>query len=256
MNRETEIRTLLVEDEQIARDRLRNALGDYRRLRIIGDAENGLEAIESIRTLNPDLVFLDVQMPRLNGVEVVQQLEDPPMIVFTTAHDEYAIKAFEVHAVDYLLKPYGRERLQLAVSRAIDRFDAGERSTEGLSGFIDAYHTDAGYLERICVRERHTYKVIDIADADLFLAEDGLTFLYTDGEKHMVDSSLNHLEQQLDQHRFYRVHRNAIVNLDRIGEVVPWGQGKLALHLSGDQRVFVSRHRMQEFKRRIGLKLQ
>ncbi len=255
MNRDREIRTLLVEDENIARDRLRNALGEYQRLQIVGEAENGLKAIESIRTLSPDLVFLDVQMPRLNGIEVVQQLEDPPMIVFTTAYDEYAIKAFEVHAVDYLLKPYGRDRLRLAVDRAITRFDAGDRSTIGLPEFIDTYRTTAGYLDRICVRERHTYKVIDIAEADLFLAEDGLTFLHADGNKHMVDSSLTHLEQQLDPQRFFRVHRNAIVNLDHIHEVVPWGQGKLALHLSGDRRVFVSRHRMQEFKKRIGLKL-
>ncbi len=249
------VRTLLVEDEAPARRRLRSSLEEHAELEIVGEAADGIEALNALRSEKPDLVFLDVQMPRLNGIEVIQQLEEKPHIIFTTAYDEYAIQAFELHAIDYLLKPYGRARLREAVERAIAQIGGPAAGNAQLEELLKEYRKTTGYLQRICVQDKFTYRVVDVDSVDCFKADEGLVFLLSGDEHYIVDASLTHLEGQLDPARFFRVHRNAIVNLDRVQKVIPWGQGKLTVGLPGGKRAFVSRSRVHEFKRKVGLSL-
>jgi len=249
------IRTLIAEDEKPARERLRNALRDMPEVQVVGEAKDGQQALELIHEHKPELLFLDVQMPLLDGFELLQQLDEKPLVVFTTAYDEYAIQAFEVHAIDYLLKPYSKERLRAAVARAVAGLGDRERNAERLIALLSDHQKTHGHLQRVSVKDRYAYRVVPVCEIDFFKAEEGLVFLHQSGERSLIDTSLTQLEGQLDPERFFRLHRNAIANLDRIERVVPWGQGKLSVIYPGGQRLFVGRSRQHEFKRRMGLEL-
>ncbi len=249
------IRTVLVEDEPPARERLRNALGEFTEIEIVGEADTGPTALQLIRHTAPHLVFLDVQIPVQSGIEVLKQLEERPEVIFTTAYDEYAIQAFELHAVDYLLKPYGRDRLREAVTRSIERIREPSSGRTNAERLIDYERKRAEYLSRLCVQDGYHYAVLEVAAIDCFKTEEGLVFAVHGGERRVIDASLTHLEGQLDPTRFVRIHRNAIVNLDRIEQIIPWGQGKLSVAIPGGEKLFVSRHRIQKFKKAVGLDL-
>ena len=251
----SEIRALIAEDEEPARERLRRALEKMPEITVVAEACDGGQAVDLIRAHKPDLLLLDVQMPVLNGFEVLEQLERPPVVVFTTAYDRYAIRAFEVHAIDYLLKPYGRERLREAILRAIKEIGTPERNAKRLTALLNDREEEAQHLHRVSVKEGRGYRVVPVDEIEFFRAEEGLVFVYQGGARSLIDTTLTQLEKQLNPDRFYRVHRNAIANLNRIERVVPWGQGKLSVLYPGDQRLFVGRTRHHEFKRRLGLNL-
>ena len=182
---------------------------------------------------------------------MLDRLDYTPAVVFTTAFDEYAIRAFEVHAVDYLLKPYSRERFQQAVDRALSTMVEHDKYRK----IAADYGADRSFLQRVSVRDGHVFNVIPVDQIDFFRSDDGIVFLYQGGHRHVIDSTLIQLEEQLDPALFLRVHRNSIVNLDRIIKIVPWGQGQLAISFSDGDRVFISRRHIDEFRRRIGLRL-
>ena len=255
------ITTLIVEDEQPARERLRSMLDEITHLSVVDHAANGHEALERINSLHPDLVFLDVQMPGMNGFEVLQRAEFVPFVIFTTAYDEYAIDAFDVHALDYLLKPYRKERLIKAVDRAIasivghEQRPSWETEAGKLAALLSEYRPTSGYLDRISVLKGYSFHVIPIDEVDFFKAENGLVFVYRQDEHFVVDQSLNRLEEELDPTKFLRIHRNAIVNVTHIDRITPWGQGQLAVTFQNGDRLFVSRRHIGEFRRRMGLRL-
>lgn len=249
------IRVVLVEDERPARERLRKALMEFDELEVVGEAENGPAAIKVIKEQKPDLVFLDVQIPVQNGIEVLRQLEERPDVIFTTAFDEYAIKAFELHAIDYLLKPYGRDRLRDAVHRSMSRIHDPADTGDSISRLVDDDQHSLGFLERLTVQDGYHYKVVEVSAIDCFVAEDGLVFAVMGNDRHLIDASLSHLEGQLDPQKFCRIHRKSIVNLDRVEQIVPWGQGKIAVALPNGEKLFVSRNRIQKFKRLVGMDL-
>jgi two-component system LytT family response regulator len=233
------LRVLLVDDEQPARERLRGMLDEIAEVEVLREAADGEEAMERIQELKPDLVFLDIQMPACTGMEVAASLPAPrPKIVFCTAYEEYAVEAFELHAVDYLLKPINRSRLMKAIQRV------KQLAGHGYEESIDrASQADEGSPERFLAKLGNRYKVIPRKDVQYFASEGGLTKLLTAKRHYWMQPTLNDLEKRLDACRFLRVSRAAIVNLDAVREVVPLASGGGEVSLTGGARIEVSRRR-------------
>jgi two-component system LytT family response regulator len=242
-----------VDDEPLARQRLTRLLDAFPAIELVGEAENGREAVGRIRELRPDLVFLDIQMPGWDGFRVIEELEAPPYIVFATAFDEYALRAFDAAAVDYLLKPIDPKRLAVAVERALDaasRRDFGDK----LSRLAEALDKQEGQpLRHIGVRKGDRIVVVRPEDVFYFEARAKETSLFTKDHEHIVDRSLKQLEGELDSRRFFRCHRSFIVNLDRVAEVLPWFGGGLLARLTDRREVPVSRRQAGTLRERLGL---
>ncbi len=246
------VRTLIAEDEKPARRRLRSMLEGIPEIEIIAEAEDGGMASMLIDRMRPDLVLLDIQMPKQNGFEVLEHIHHMPEIVFVTAYDQYAIRAFEVDAVDYLLKPYTRPRLLKAIEKAVRSLQETTDQRAKILSVLERYRETKARLTRLTVRTADDYRVFDVERISLFRAEEGLVFLHVGGDRFLVDLPLQTLEDRLDPEQFFRVHRNAIVNLRMISRIRPDANGKLLVELPGDQNVTVSRYRAQQLKSATG----
>ena len=238
------LRVLLVDDEAPARSLLREYLGAHDGVQVIGECANGFEAVKAITEQRPDLVFLDVQMPKLDGFEVLELVAPEPgapAVIFCTAYDEYALRAFEVHAVDYLLKPFGRERLAEALGRARDRLalaaarghGAPSPSANPAGAALAATARGQGrFAERVVVRDGAQVHVIPAELVDYVEAQDDYVALHAAGRSHLKHQTLAELAEVLDPERFVRIHRSYLVNVDRIARVEL---------LAKDQRVVILR---------------
>jgi DNA-binding LytR/AlgR family response regulator len=218
------IRVVVVDDEELARARIRGLLKAFDDLECVGEAENGLEAVERIRELGPDLVFLDIQMPGMDGFEVLAALDDVPLVIFATAYDEYALKAFEVNSIDYLLKPIEKERLASAVERARELLAGGRelgREIERIAGLVRSRG-----VERLPVQKGRKIVLVDHADIVWIEASEGLVFVHTADQRLLANTTMAELEARLDPASFFRTHRSSIVNLNHVVEIVPWFGGK------------------------------
>jgi len=243
------IRVLIVDDEAPARDRLKRLLADIEGVELIGEAKGGVQAVEMIESEKPDLVLLDIQMPELDGFGVIEALEDPPPIIFVTAYDEYAIRAFEVNALDYLLKPFSRERLKKAVRRAQEALaeehdlgvSAAERFAARLGPLLESLATQGQYLTRLAVRDRDRIRVLDVDKVDWIGVEDEQVMVHVGDRAYLIRRTLAELERLLDPTTFFRAHRAAIVNLSRVKEVIPWFKGSHKLRLTTGAEVDLSR---------------
>ncbi|MFN2431408.1 MAG: LytR/AlgR family response regulator transcription factor [Gemmatimonadota bacterium] len=247
------LRTLVVDDEPLARQRLTRMLGEFPAVELVGEAENGREAVERIRELRPELVFLDVQMPGWDGFRVLEELESPPYVVFATAFDAYAIRAFELSAVDYLLKPFDHRRLAAAVAKALDvasRRDVAAR-LDALARAL-AEQTPRP-LRHLGVRTGDRILLVQPEQVFFFEARAKETSAFTKDREHVVDRSLKQLEAELDPRIFFRCHRSYILNLDRVVEVFAWFGGGLLARLSDGRKVPVSRRQAPELKARLRL---
>jgi two-component system LytT family response regulator len=235
------MRVLLVDDERLACDRLRRLLGAYDEVDIVGEAHDGEKALDSIQRLKPDLVLLDIEMPGCNGMEVAASLSSPrPRIVFCTAFEEYAVDAFELHAVDYLLKPVTRARLDAALERV------RQLPTETLERSLDRVAAESGcYPRRFLAKRGSRHCVVPRDDVLYFTTEGGQTRLQTSRDHHWMQPTLSELDDRLDPAAFFRVSRAAIVNLDAVREVLPQPGGHAEVRLSDETRLEVSRRRVK-----------
>jgi two-component system, LytTR family, response regulator len=233
-------RALIIDDERPARERLRRLLAEVPDVTIVGEAEDGEQAMEEITRVSPDLLFLDIQMPGCTGMEVAASLPSPrPHIIFCTAFDQYAVDAFELSAVDYLLKPINRARL----AQALDRVRGGAPSVETLEkGTPPA---------RFLARHGSTYRVVPAREVLCFVSEDGLTKLLVRNQHYWMPPSLNDLEARLDRARFFRISRGAIVNLDAVREVAPTAGGYGEITLVDGSKHEVSRRRLKELTEKL-----
>jgi len=263
------LRVLLVDDEAPARSRLRRLLEPFLeagRIASLKEAADGVEAVETLSAESFDLAFLDVRMPELDGFGVLEKLPPGhrPDVVFTTAYDEYAIRAFDANATDYLLKPINAERLETALQRVEARHADGDDAEARLADLLDtlddvaAAHTEGPPIERFTVQGRDRLIVVEAASIVAAEVHDGITSLYvTSGEpalqRHLVGFTLDALEGRLDGERFMRVHRNALVNLSAIREMVPWFSGRDKLRLTGGHEVTASRARSRDLRARLSL---
>jgi two-component system LytT family response regulator len=242
------MRALLVDDEQPARERLGRLLAAFDDVEIVGEAEDGEQAMERIASLAPDVVFLDIQMPGCSGMEVVVSLPAPrPRIVFCTAYDAYAVDAFELHAVDYLLKPVSGARLRQTIERL--RRSAGPEVEESLAR---AGREQGAQPARFLARRGSRYHVVPAAEVLCFVSEGSLTKLRTKDQHFWMEPTLADLEARLDPARFFRVSRAAIVSLDALREVVPAGAGLAEVALADGSRLEVSRRRLKGLLERLG----
>ena len=239
------IRTLIVDDVELARERVKILLDDPE-VEIVAECANGREAIKAIGSLKPDLVFLDVQMPKVGGFEVVEAVgvEEMPAVIFVTAYDEYALRAFEVNAVDYLLKPFDEERLRKAVARARrvieGRASAGEFE-ERLRRLLKDVRAEPNYLRRIPVKSARGMTFILTESIDWIGSAGHYLEVHVGHDTHLVREQLSRLEAKLDPERFVRIHRSAIVNLDRVKSLRPLFNGDHIVVLVNGQELNLSR---------------
>ena len=239
------IRALIVDDEPVARRRIRRLLTGEQDVVVVGEAGDGREAVDAINSMHPNLVFLDVQMPEADGFEVVKSLgARMPQVVFVTAFDQYALSAFEIHALDYLLKPFNRSRFQQSMARARAALAAADdRQLRGdLSGLLAELRSRPPYLQRFVVRAQDRVVLIDASAVDWIEAADNYAILHVGRSSHVVRDTMTRLANDLDPRRFVRIHRSTIVQVDRIREFLPAFHGDFVVVLHDGTRVTLSRN--------------
>lgn len=258
------IRALIVDDERRARAYLAKLLGAHGDVEIVGEARDGATALEEVARLGPDLLLLDVQMPEMTGLEAARRLprEGAPYVIFTTAYDRFALEAFEVSAIDYLLKPIDAERLGRALARVralvAARADGAAPADDRLSRLLDFLERSSaqpaeGALARLPAQSKEGIVLLALEDVYQIASEDRLVFAHTRDARYLVSFSIKDLEERLPASKFFRGHRSSIVNLDHVREVVPWFHGKLLLKLDNGAEVVVSEDRAPRLRAAIGL---
>jgi two-component system LytT family response regulator len=249
------LRALVVDDEPIARQGLRKLLAAEPDVEVVGECGDGREAVDTIRAARPDLVLLDVQMPELDGIGVVRELanDELPGIVFVTAYDRYAIAAFDVHAVDYVLKPVSPRRFRTALERARRRLEGERREelVERVTRLLRDYGAPSPGPDRVLVRSGTRSYFVTLADVDWLEAADNYVYLHCGRARHAIRDTMKHLESWLPR-RFVRIHRSAIVNLDRVAELRPLPSGDSTVILRDGTSLMLSRMYRPGFEERVG----
>lgn len=240
------IRTLIVDDEPLARERVKRYLGAEPDIEILGECANGQEAVETIEQLSPDLLFLDIQMPELDGFGVLEAIgaEKVPVIIFVTAYDKYALRAFDVHALDYLLKPFNRERFRRALARAREQFDndkQGQLDQRRLLSLLEDLKTEQKYLDRLVVRSVGRVFFLKTDEIDWIEAAGNYVRLHVGREAHLLRETMSRLETKLNPDKFLRIHRSTLVNIDRIKELQPLFSGDYTVILRDSRQLTLSR---------------
>jgi two-component system LytT family response regulator len=232
------LRAIIVDDEELARHVLRELIAAHPEIELVAECANGFQAVKMIGELKPDLLFLDIQMPKLDGFEVLELTGTDMAIIFATAYDEYALKAFEVHAVDYLLKPFGAERFDAALQQA--RQKLGRHSTP-VPELAQAARGPGEFLDRIAVRDGTRVHIIPVDKLDYVEAQDDYLALASEGRKHLKQQTIASLESSLDPTRFLRVHRSYIVSLEQVAKIEPYGKDSKVAVLKDGTQIPVSR---------------
>jgi two-component system LytT family response regulator len=215
----SKFRTLVIDDEAPAREIIKKYLSYHAEFELIGEFEDGFSGLKAIREMNPDLVFLDIQMPRLTGLELLELLEKPPVIIFSTAYDQYALKAFELSATDYLLKPYSKERFELSISKALQKLQAGGDTQAPVQALVQTMENAGEIINRIAVKIKHNVHVIPAHDIIFIEAEGDYVMIHTAGGKFLKEKTMKYFETHLDPATFTRIHRSFIVNLNYIARL-------------------------------------
>ncbi len=233
------LRTLIVEDEELARNLLKSFLSKIESVELIAECENGFEGVKMINELKPDLVFLDIQMPKITGFELLELLEHKPHIIFATAYDQYALKAFEYNAVDYLLKPYSRDRLEEAVEKVIDRIKVEGKESDVIEKLGD-YPRDE-YLDRVVVKDRHKIHIAPVDAVRYIESMDDYVMIYTSEGRWMKQKTMKYFENALNPANFVRIHRSYIVKVDEIAEIQQYEKESYVVILHDKTKLKVSK---------------
>ncbi len=245
------VKVVIIDDEKLARSRLRRMLDKHDAVEIVGEAASGRDAIALLDREKPDVAFLDVQMPEIDGFGVLDEAEHSPHVVFATAHDAYAIKAFEIHAIDYLLKPVSRARLDEALSRVLDRVDS---PTPDWSEVAEVVRGEAKrYPEQLPVHKGRQILVLPVDEIYWFEVEFRLVYAHTINDRFMTNFTLKDLEERLDPEVFFRAHKSRIVNLRQVRAIVPWfgGRYKLSMRDEKASELELSRAQARVLRRRM-----
>ncbi|MFZ1808034.1 MAG: LytTR family DNA-binding domain-containing protein [Cyclobacteriaceae bacterium] len=238
------MRALIVDDERLARKELIKLLEEHPSIEVVGEAMNADEAEQMVNELNPDLLFLDIQMPGRTGFQLLESLDSAPLVVFTTAYDEFALKAFEVNALDYVLKPIHPERL----SEAVQKINEKEKSRGGRSK-----DKKLGLDDQVFVKDGDRCWFVSLTNIRLFESDGNYIKVYFDSNRPMIHKSLNALDEKLDERAFFRASRKHIINLSWVESIEPWFNGGLMVKLKGGDKVEVSRRQAAKFKDMMSL---
>ncbi|HSK73863.1 MAG TPA: LytTR family DNA-binding domain-containing protein [Pyrinomonadaceae bacterium] len=240
------IRTLVVDDEPLARERIRRMLHEENDIEIVGECIGGMEAVETIENLHPDLVFLDIQMPQMNGFEVLQltELTKLPIIIFVTAFDQYALKAFEFHALDYLLKPFSKDRLRSALDRVREQLKGNSNGDfdERIAALLSDLKKENKVLDRLLLKSSGRIYFVKAEEIDWIESAGNYAKLHVGRETHLLRETMSGLEETLDPEKFLRIHRSCIVNIDRVKELHPLFSGDYLVILQDKQELTLSRN--------------
>ena len=240
------MKALIIDDERLARKELTNLLDDISEVEIAGEAANADEALELIEEHQPDLLFLDIEMPGKTGFELLEMLDSVPMVIFTTAYDQYALKAFEVNALDYLQKPIQPERLQEAVSKVSQLLQSEKSKSKATNGKL-------GLRDQVFVKDGDRCWFVRLSEIRLFESDGNYIKVYFGTNRPMIHKSLNALDEKLNDREFFRASRKHIINLSWLETIEPWFNGGLMVKLKGGERVEVSRRQAAKFKEMMSL---
>jgi len=241
------MKALIIDDERLARKELSNLLSNYHEIDIIGEAVNVDDAFQKIKALDPDLLFLDIQMPGKTGFDLLEMLDSVPKVIFTTAYDEYALKAFEVNALDYLLKPIQPERLAESIKKLFHQEMDEEVSS------IQTEERKLGANDQVFVKDGDKCWFVRLSEVRMFESDGNYIKVYFDKYKPMIHKSLNALDERLDDRTFFRASRKHIINLHWVEKIEPWFNGGLMVQLKGGGRIEVSRRQSSKFKEMMSL---
>jgi two-component system, LytTR family, response regulator len=233
------LRVIIVDDEDLARAVLREHLAAHPYIEVVGECANGFQAVKAVSELKPDLIFLDIQMPKLNGFEVLELLPDPPAVIFVTAFDQYAVKAFDVHAIDYLMKPFSAERLKESLEHALEH--VGQQSKDAVAALLAETKQREAPIERILVRDGARVHVVPVDKLDFVEAQDDYVCLHAEGKRYLKEQTMAELETLLDPKRFVRIHRSYILNIERIARVELYAKDSRIAILQNGTKMPVSR---------------
>ncbi len=246
------LRAIIVEDEAPARDLLKAFLKSHENIDLIAECSDGFSGAKTINENKPDLVFLDIQMPKLTGFELVELLDELPEIIFTTAYDQYAIKAFELSAVDYLMKPFSKQRFDEAIAKVYSRIQQKEAGSGSIRQLAEKVREDGKVIERIFVKTGTRIDVVPITDIVHIQAEDDYVEIVTKEKKYLKKETMNYLEKALPTQMFIRVHRSSIVNVNYILKLERYGKESYIVILKDGSKVNVSKSRVKELKEQLG----
>ncbi|RYY38801.1 MAG: response regulator [Chitinophagaceae bacterium] len=245
------MKALIIDDEPLARAFVRECLQAYPQVAIAGECDNGFEGVKAVQQLQPDLLFLDIQMPKINGFELLELLDQRPAVIFTTAFDEYALQAFEAHAVDYLLKPFSPERFAKAMEKALDN-NSRTQQQKSVAALLDG-GTDGGQAGRIVVKTGGKIRIIPWSDIHYLEAADDYVKIHTADGAHLKNKTLGHYEQTLPAAQFVRVHRSFVANVQEITRIEPYEKDSHLALLKSGKRVPVSRSGYAKLKEVLGI---
>jgi len=243
---EEKIRTIIIEDEQLARNLLKNYLGGLENIEIIAECENGFEGIKAINELKPALIFLDIQMPKLTGFEMLELLDHKPEIIFTTAYDQYALKAFEFNAADYLLKPFSKDRLLDAIGKVTERIQKQESTPELIENLTNFPKDE--FLDRVVVKDRHKIHIIPVDKIRYIESLDDYVLIYTKEGRHTKQKTMKYFETALNPSEFIRIHRSYIVKVDEIAEIQQYEKESYIVILHDKTKLKVSKSGYKNIK--------
>jgi two-component system, LytTR family, response regulator len=242
-------KAILIDDEPLARQLVRTFLKEHKQIEVVAECGDGFEGLKCIQELQPDLIFLDVQMPKVNGFEMLELLDNPPSVIFTTAFDEYALKAFEAHAIDYLLKPITRERFDKAIQKWLQH---AATNTKQQIDLLVANNVYEGYQHRIVVKDNGLIRIIPAQDIQFIEANDDYVKIVTPDGNYLKKSTLSHIEQSLDPQQFVRVHRSYLVPVSQLMRIEPYEKESHIALLHCGAKVLVSKSGMAKLKSLLG----
>lgn len=243
-------KTIIVDDERLAREELKSLLKDYLEIEIIGEAKNGEEGIQLVKDLKPDLIFLDINMPGINGFEMIKQLDEIPRVIFVTAYDEYALKAFEVNALDYILKPVDPERMREAIqkiSNGEDDFISNQQLV------VSRKERVLSITDRVFIKDGEKCWFIELSKVRMLESDGNYVKVYFDNFRPLILRSLNSFEERLDPEFFFRANRKYIINLQWVSSIENWFNGGLQVELKEGEKVEISRRQAIRFKEMMSL---
>lgn len=245
------MKAVIIDDEPLARLIVREYLQSYSAIQVVQECNDGFDGVKAIMLHQPDLIFLDIQMPKINGFEMLELIEQPPAVIFTTAFDEYAIKAFETHAIDYLLKPFSKERFDKAVEKLLQQ--SGKPQKAATHNLLQAPNEMPSQLERIVVRTGGKIKIISVPEVQYLEAADDYIKIYTKDGAFLKNKTMGYFEHTLNANQFVRIHRSFIVNIQEITRIDPYEKESHLAILKAGARIPVSKNGYAKLKVVLGL---